>query len=252
MSVVGISMFWNESDVAEYVVKHMIDECDYVIVADNNSDDGTREILECIDDPHLTIVDEPRFAYEQARTMNWLSEMAREDYGATWVIPFDMDEWWLSPAWPIKDVLPALDTLQVRAGGYEFHPQPSDDPTEHNPFRRVVWRREITPNFKVAFRPKSGKVLSFGNHFVYESDAWEEVSRNTLFIRHVPYRSLEQAMAKSRHGKAALEATGQGPTLGWHWRHMGGWTDAEFAAWWETWLDPAGLVKDPTPLVLHA
>ena len=30
-----------------------------------------------------------------------------------------------------------------------------------------------------------------------------------------------------------IEAAGQG-TQGWHWRHMGGWSDAEWSAWWET------------------
>ena len=28
MTVVGISMMWNEEDVADYVVRHMLEECD--------------------------------------------------------------------------------------------------------------------------------------------------------------------------------------------------------------------------------
>jgi hypothetical protein len=43
--------------------------------------------------------------------------------------------------------------------------------------------------------------------------------------------------------RPALEASGG--QAGWHWRHMGGWTDEEFEAWWQTWLDRDGLTKDP-------
>jgi hypothetical protein len=246
MTVVGVSMVHNEIDIVAFTVRHMVAECDHVIVADNMSTDGTHEMLLdiALSEPRLHIEDEPSFPYRQNLTMNRLSELARTEYGATWVVPFDMDEYVYSPAWKIYEVLPSLATQQVKVGAYEFHPQPTDDAKERNPFKRVVWRRDLTPDHKVAFVPKSGSVLSFGNH-IY-GDAWEEVSRSTLYIRHVPYRSLEQAKAKSRHGKAALEAAGQG-TQGWHWRHMGGWSDAEWSAWWETWLAHDGLTKDPLP-----
>jgi hypothetical protein len=244
VTVVGISMVHNEADIIQYTVRHMLAECDEVIVADNNSDDGTRELLVDIGDPHLHIEDEPSFAYRQHMTMNRLSEQAREDFKATWVVPFDADEWWYNPAWPIKDVLPSLNVLEVQAGAYEFHPQATDNARERNPYRRVVWRRDLTPDFKVAYQPRLGVVLSMGSHLYGATPAWDEVARHTLFVRHVPYRSLEQAKAKSRHGMYALAAAGGG-TEGWHWRHMGGWSDEEFAAWWKTWLDRTGLTKDP-------
>jgi len=91
MSVVGISMFRNEADVARYVVRHMLDECDRVIVADNCSTDETRDVLAGIADSHFTLTDEPRFEYRQADTMMRLVGMAPE---ATWIVPFDADEWW--------------------------------------------------------------------------------------------------------------------------------------------------------------
>lgn len=239
-------MMWNEEDVAEYVVRHMLTECDRVIVADNNSTDFTRSILESIGDERLTITDEPSFAYYQSHTMNRLADMARIDFKADWVVPFDADEVWYSPSWPLKDVLPSLDTGQVKAGEYVFVPRPTDDPTEPNPFRRCVWRRDLVPDFKVAFRPQSGKLLGFGGH-IFGADAWEDVARHTLFIRHLPYRSLDQAKRKLRHGKAALEAAGQSKAVGWHWHQYGGWDDEQMANWWNSWTGPAGLTRDPLP-----
>ena len=240
-------MAWNEEDIVESTVRHMLEECDTVIVADNMSTDRTREILEAIDDPRLHIEEEPSFGYYQQMTMNRLADEAREDYGATWVIPFDMDEFWTCPSWPIRDVLPALDTFQIRAGEYCAVPQPTDDPKERNPFRRCTWHRALNPDFKVAFRPQQGRVLGFGSHLVSDSDAWNEVAHNTLFVRHLPFRSFEQAKRKLRHGKAALEATGQPSTTGWHWTSLGGLDDEGLAQWWEVWIKKDGLVNEPLP-----
>ena len=247
MTVVGISMMWNEEDVAEYIVRHMLEECDHVIVADNRSTDRTRAILNSIHSERLHIEDEPSFAFRQQMTMNRLADEAREELGATWIVPFDADEWWYSPAWAIRDVLPALDTFQIRAGEYCAVPQPTDDPKVRNPFRRCAWHRALNPDFKVAFRPQQGRVLGFGSHLVSDSDAWNEVAHNTLFVRHLPFRSFEQAKRKLRHGKAALEATGQPSTTGWHWTSLGGLDDEGLAQWWEVWTKKDGLVNEPLP-----
>jgi hypothetical protein len=77
MTVVGVTMMWNEADLAEYTVRHMLDQVDYVIVADNRSTDDTRAILESIGDPRLFVVDEPEFGYCQDRVMNALADSAR-------------------------------------------------------------------------------------------------------------------------------------------------------------------------------
>jgi glycosyltransferase involved in cell wall biosynthesis len=240
-------MVHDESDIIEYTVRHFLDEVDEVIIADNRSTDGTRDILEAIDDPRLHIEDEPSFGYYQQMTMNRLADEAREDYGATWVIPFDADELWFSPSWPIRDVLPSLDTFQVKAGEYVFVPQATDDPTEPNPFKRCSWRRELVPDFKVAFKPANGRILGFGAHLLSDSTPWTEAAAHTLYIRHLPYRSLEQAKRKLRHGKAALEAANQPKGVGWHWHEYGGWDDSVMQNWWADWTAPTGLTKDPLP-----
>jgi glycosyltransferase involved in cell wall biosynthesis len=245
MTVIGVAMVHNEEDVIESCVRHHLAECDEVIVTDHSSSDRTREILEAINDPRLHIQTETEPGYYQQTVVNRMADEAREKYGATWVIPFDADELWTCPSWPVRDLLPAIDAYQIRAGEYVHVPQAQDDPTEPNPFKRCGWRRDLVPNWKLAFRPANGRVLGFGAHFLNDSPEWEHIATHTLYVRHLPYRSLEQAKAKLRHGKAALEATDMSPVVGWHWREYGAWDDEQMSSWWANWTAPTGLTYDP-------
>lgn len=243
MTVAAISMFHNESDVAPWVVRHMLDECDAVWVADNSSDDGTREILDGTGDPRLTIVDEPSFAYNQAATMNRLVSLA-VGAGAAWVVPFDADEWWYAEGGRISDVLRSMpdDTFQTAARTWDMIPQP-DDPDGPDPFARPRWTRpgslwSLPHTRKIAYRPMAGRELMQGNHGLV-GITWPEVG--PLRIRHLPFRSLAQATAKLRHGRAAVLAAGLPGGSGTHWQQWGSLSDEDLAAWWAEWTDPAGL-----------
>jgi hypothetical protein len=242
MTTFGVTMVRDEEDVIEYVVRHTLEECDGVIVGDNDSADRTREILESIDDPRLTVVDLPGFAYHQRERMNALATKASVEYGAEWVVPFDADEWWYSPRGRIADVLAAVDpTIIVAvAAPYEWVPEPDDDHLDPNPFSRIRHRRTTQAQQKVAFRPGPGRELAMGNHHL--EGAWPE-TRELLEIGHVPYRSVEQARRKVVHGKAALEAAGLATGFGFHWRELGDMSEEGFADWWRKWTDPSQLVR---------
>jgi glycosyltransferase involved in cell wall biosynthesis len=246
MTVVGVTMVWNESDLIEFTVRHMLDQVDYVIVADNRSTDDTRAILESIGDPRLFVVDEPEFGYCQDRVMNALADSAQRDLGATWIVPFDADEWWAASSGTIKDVLADVDSDGVMVGICATVPQPTDDPNEPNPFRRCVSRRgPPAPRWRVVYRPAPGRVLGMGNHVTSDSARWPSEER--LLIRHLPYRSFEQALAKSRHDKAAMDATNLDDAICNHWRVLGAASDENFEVFWRNWIDPAGLIYDPLP-----
>lgn len=237
--VTGICMMRNEADVAAAVVRHMLAECDTVIVADNASTDGTRDILLGIDDARLTVVDEPGFAYYQQPKMNRLAEQAAEA-GATWVVPFDADEWWYAlNGRPICEVLDGLGVEVSVAETYNVVPQP-DDPPEANPFRRALWADRSLGMQKVAFRPGPGRVLAMGNHHL---EGYHHQAGGQLAIRHLRYRSLEQAKAKLRWGKAALEATDLSPHLGYHWRELGAMDDFQFQQWWDRYVNDSTLIR---------
>ena len=241
--VIAVSMFYNEVDIAPYVVPHMLEEVDRVIIADNRSTDGTYEALCRLsrDDSRLTVVVEGGFGYRQAEVMNRLVATVPE---AAWAMGWDADEWWDSPDGRIADVLMALPPNVYLTGVpvTDMVPQP-DDPPGRNPFQRIQMYRpgsfySRTEYRKCAFRPAPDRVLLQGNHGL---DRIPFPEPGPLRIRHYPYRTLRQATMKLRHGRSAALASGLGAGYGSHWQEWGSYDDQDMAAWWRRWTDPRGL-----------
>ena len=256
MAVYGISMMRDEADVARQVVSHMLGQVDAVIVADNGSTDGTRDIL---DELPVQVVDDPDRAYWQSAKMTRLAHLAGE-HGATWVVPFDADELWHSPGGQrIGDVLNSLapEFLIAEAAVYDHVTSSLDDPAEADPFRRIGWRRnDPLPLPKVACRVRPDLVVDAGNHAATYSLAAPRY-RGLLSVRHFPYRSADQFIRKARNGAAAYAATDLPETVGAHWRAYGRILDESgeeaLAGVYREWFhlpDPqntAGVIFDPAP-----
>ena len=250
MTVAAVSMVKDEADVVVWTVIPMLASVDLVVVADNGSTDGTRDILSDLARRYpgqLVVVDEPRFAYLQAETMNRLAERVRD---AAWIVPFDADELWQAPgSCCIADALRALPPAvqAVSAAVVDLVPPPGGaDPSDpfgpprlHRP--GSLW--EQPGNSKVAWRPGPGRVLSQGSHRV--EGLMTPEPDGTLRVLHLPYRSLAQAARKVRAGRAALDAAGLPPGSGQHWRDLASLDDDGLAAWWARWTDPVGL--EPVP-----
>jgi hypothetical protein len=239
-------MFRDEADVAPFVVRHMLDEGCYVLVADNMSTDGTRQILDQIaaSEPRLIVVDDLEVGYYQDRKMTALGQQAAE-WGATWIVPFDADEWWYSPVGRLADVLTVDVPADVlKAFGWDHRPHQTDDQTDRNPFTRMRWREPDTQKFPcVAYRPHPDAWLHMGNHDIDRSG--RRVA-GLLEYRHFGFRSFEQMRRKVRQGKQAYDATDLPYLHGTHWREMGAMSDAELSAEWER-LSTRTLVYDPCP-----
>jgi len=256
MTTFGVSMVRNEIDVIEGVVRHTAGEVDELIIADNGSTDGTREVLDELS-RHLplTVVDDPEVAYYQSVKMTALAEQAA-GYGATWIVPFDADELWYSRLGRIRDVLASFkaDTRLLHADLYNHLASSIDE--VGCPFESMVWRQR-EPGFlpKMAFRWEPGAVIEQGNHGVRLAGNVFPI-RNVLELRHFPARSAEQFVAKSRQGAAAYAAANLPEDMGAHWRSYGRILDNEgdeglAKVWWQHWwyrspVD-AGLIRDPAP-----
>ncbi len=259
MTTFAVSMVKDEVDVIAGCLRHMADEVDELIVADNGSTDGTRDALAWLaDELPLTVLDDPDPAYYQSAKMSHLAALAAER-GATWIVPFDADELWFSQAGRVRDVLPRFGTCVVLAA-LTNHFCTAIDPVDEDPFRRITWRQpQAAPLPKVAFQWEPGAVIHQGNHGVTLPSG--RGSRPGLEIRHFPYRSADHFVRKARTGAAAYRATTLPVTEGAHWRAYGDILDRHgedaLAAvfrehFWYLSPTDSGMVLDPAPYLRWA
>lgn len=218
MATFAVMMVRDEADVIEGTLRHMADEVDHVIVADNLSTDETPDILHALaDELPLTLLEDPDPAYEQSRKMSALAAAAA-DQGATWIVPADADEVWYGPD-RLSVVLRQAKRDVVTARLFNHFPS-AVDPAGKDPFDTIIWRQpHPAPLPKVAFRWEPGAIVHQGNHGVTLSDSRSEDLG--LEIRHFPYRSPEQFIRKARNGAAAYAATNLPEHEGAHWRGYG-------------------------------
>ncbi len=219
MTTFGVSMVKDEADVIAGTLTHLADEVDHLIVADNGSTDGTREILaELADMLPLTVLDDPEVAYHQSPKMSALADKAAAA-GAVWIVPFDADELWVWNGERISDELAGSQVNVVNARLFNHFPSALDT-ADVDPFRSIIWRQtEPGALPKVAFKWEPGAVIHQGNHGVTLPSG--NRTAEGLEIRHFPYRTAEQFVSKARNGAAAYKATGLPEHVGAHWRSYG-------------------------------
>ena len=251
-TTVAVAMVKNEADVIASTVAHMLTQVDEVIVADNGSTDDTRAILDSLP---VTVVDDPDPAYYQGRKMTFLAHLARTEFGADWVVPFDADEFWYSPFGTISQMCEqaAGEFAMLTAALYDHVATGADDQGETDPTVRIGWRRVTpAPLHKVAVAAAPTLSIHMGNHSADYTRAFQpRILAGQLVIRHFPYRSVQQFIRKARAGAAALAATDLPESAGKHWRDYGRLSDEQmhevFAQWFHV-DDPraaADLIFDP-------
>ncbi len=142
-SVCAVMLVKDEADVIGYTIEHLLTQVDSIIVSDNGSTDGTRELLgEYAEAGQIGLEDDDDVAYWQSRKTTALAEKARE-LGFDWVIPCDADERWRSDdGTPIRTYLRGVtpDVRVIQACLFHYMPTLLDDRSESNPFARIGWR----------------------------------------------------------------------------------------------------------------
>jgi hypothetical protein len=219
MTTFGVSMVKDEADVVVGVMRHMADEVDHLLVADNGSTDGTRDLLDVLSrELPMTVVDDPEPAYYQSQKMTQLAHQAYDE-GAVWIVPFDADELWYSPHGRVKELLATSKRNVVTADLYN-HFATSLDLEDPDPFRAMIWRQRRPMTLpKVAVKWVPTAVIHQGNHGVTHPNA--DRPGIGLMIRHFPYRSMDQFVRKAVNGAEAYKLTDLPHELGAHWRGYG-------------------------------
>jgi glycosyltransferase involved in cell wall biosynthesis len=249
-------MVKDEADIIEATVRHMLTQVDSVVVADNGSTDGTRDILASLP---VVLLDDLDPAYYQSAKM---TELARKVADGDWVVPFDADEVPYSIHGRLADVLGALPPFCMVAEAEVYdHVPTAVDPPEPNPVARMRWRRPTRlPLPKIACRARPDLVIATGNHgAAYDSPGL--TYRDVFTVRHFPYRSAEQFVRKARNGARAYALTDLPESAGAHWRGYGRILEEQgeealasvFREWfWSADPEGAGLLWDPAPVGVRA
>lgn len=263
-TVASISMVKNGVDIIEPVFRHLATQVDFMIVADNNSNDGSRELLnELSREIPLSVVDDPDPAYFQSKKMSALAKTAG-NMGAEWVVPVDQDEIFYSPFGTIKEVLSKVEPqwLIATAAMYDQVTSSEDNPEELNLVKRIGWRRiekGLLP--KVACRVREDLVIEQGNHgAIYGGGATRQ--EGLLVVRHYPYRSIPQFIDKVRAGVNAYKGTNLPESSGAHWKGYGRlletYGESVLEEVYNTWFHlenprgAEGVIYDPAPIYSEA
>jgi len=208
MKVVMTLLLRDEVDIIDSMLSfHLNAGVDSVIAMDNNSVDGTTEVLESYARGGvLHLIRQPeRDRFEQGE---WVTEMARlaaTDYGADWIINADADEFWWPRGGSLKEVFAAVPARfgRIYAMVRHFVPRPETDDV----FAERMNVRICNPGFEknnpfgprqlIAHRAERDITLNDGRHTTHTSlralNGWYPVD-----MLHFPIRSLEQCELKYR------------------------------------------------------
>ncbi len=254
----AILLVKDELDVIPSTLAHLYtQELDGILVADNNSHDGTREFLTGEAQAkrvHLLYDDE--FAWYQSPKMTELARIART-LGADWIIPNDADEWWrVQDGRTLGAYLRTRTEPVIVAPVFNYFATGDDDILQKNPYKRLQWRREPLRLPKIVFRWQEGTKLSDGNHALLHTKDDSHVRGNLaeLEMRHLCHRSEEHFVSAVLNGGKALAGTDYPEDRGGHWRvywkHYLENGEDGLRAWWREhfWFPnpiQAGLIHDP-------
>jgi glycosyl transferase family 2 len=204
MKLVVTVLARDEADVIDaQVAFHLNAGADLVIATDNNSQDGTLEILRAYErEGCLHLIREPAEGLRQSDWVTRMAQLAATEFGADWVINTDADEFWWPRGGSLKEVLAAVPERFgiVEAFWRSFVPRPDDGQffaermtarlSQHAPINDPTsFYRPVT---KVAHRADPQIVVGRGNHGLVGSRLLPLRTWHPLEVLHFPLRSGTQ------------------------------------------------------------
>jgi hypothetical protein len=234
----------DEADVIDaQIAYHLNAGVDFVIATDNNSRDGTTDVLEAYArDGCLHLIHEPAEGLRQGEWVTRMARLAASQFEADWVINTDADEFWWPRGGSLKDVLAAVPPRYgvVHAFWRCFVPRPDDDRffadrmtirlSQHAPINdpSSVYR----PVTKVAHRADPDVVVGRGNHGLVDSPLLALTTWYPIEVLHFPLRSHAQWLRKIElQGEAFtkhIERAGTGYHLSAYSALQGGKIDEQY------------------------
>ena len=218
-----------EQMLAQQIEFHHALGVDHFIVTDNNSTDGTPDIIRRYQDKGwvVDVIEEHATDYEQKAWVDRMVELARAKHHADWIINADADEFWLPACGSFPELLKATRANVLAGELHSVLPEESkpwqewtqlvryvDDYEAYGLSRFSIFERQ---NKKVLHRSRGYLQISMGNHKVSMLPHIEHRADITIF--HFNVRGREQFMQKMINGGQQLEQH-KGRHGGRHWRYF--------------------------------
>ncbi len=232
----------DEADVlSENLWFHLNQGVDFVLITDNASCDGSRDIAAEFERLGLAhVIDEPRLDKSQGQWMTRMAHLARERFHADWVLASDADEFWYAKSGSLKTDLVATSATVLKVRRRNLIPCLSDTADPAFRFWQAIVRtrqplngQDLRPSVdseipeslllygcgpKVVARTTGLEAIGHGNHDVTIRERREQVSEN-VEIYHYPIRTFEQFRRKvHNHGSSYAINTDLPQTHSWHLR----------------------------------
>lgn len=201
-----------EDVVEENLIYHLDRGVDFVVATDNNSADGTADILERYQrEGHLHLIREPSTDFAQHAWRTRMARLAATEFAADWVIDNDADEfWWPQEGADLKELFGSLpDEVQaVMARKVNFVPRPDGEAPFYermllrdNEGRNLIGRL-ILP--KVAHRGAADISIGTGSHRILIDGVAPKSHTAPLEILHFSVRSYDSFETRVRNARQAL------------------------------------------------
>lgn len=222
----------DEEDIIEQnLLFHKAMGVDGFIVTDNNSIDGTVDILAKYKEKGWIkeLIDEPGNNYDQKKWVDRMIRIARNKYNADWIINADADEFWYTPLKDLKKELeetryniiscPLVNVVPENDKPLElWHTvvaNPIKDLTKLGLSKYAVYNIQFN---KVIHRAHGYIDIYTGNHNV-EMFPEKKSDKSNITIYHYPVRHYSRFLTKVKNGGEAMR-NNSNKSLGTHWQDL--------------------------------
>ncbi len=231
----------DEADIIEANIRtHASLGVDAFAIMDNNSTDGTREILAKLQKEFEIIIIDEVGDYNQAKWMNSLAKVAKEQLKADWVINNDADEFWIPKnGLSLKENLSfkgSVLTIQrynmllldkkefFKSTYYVKNPifYSKDNQLSSKKISitltKIAPKTIINPHGLIYLRGGNHKALHIANIRDYFRSGYDKIKRfRNIEVFHYPIRSYAQFEKNIKNRKRLLES-GKKISMGPHYR----------------------------------